>query len=199
VDLVLAEVPVPVPLRRVDAILRGAEVDLCVDPEGARAWVRGSWLRLDARPTQARLLTTLARRGGAAVPPAELFETVWSRPLRNISARRSLYTMVWRLRRLLATRIPERELLEAVEGGYRLDPELRTARLEHRPLGITHGVADAALDMARRGPVSCRKLRARVGRSPAHVRRVLSALARAGRLERVGEGRATAYRLPDSG
>jgi DNA-binding response OmpR family regulator len=94
--------------------------ELEIRPEQHLALAAGRALSLSAR--ELRLLTALARREGAIVNRAELYETAWGAPLR--ASDRSVDVYVHKLRSKLADAQPERRYIHTHFGfGYRLAPE----------------------------------------------------------------------------
>lgn len=106
----------------------GAGEALRVDPSGAWFEPPGA-ARIDCRRRQAlrRILVRLARhrvqQPGAAIPPESLIAAGWpDERMSQASAQNRLYVTINRLRQLGLG-----ELLQLVEGGYRLDPDVPLA------------------------------------------------------------------------
>ena len=99
-------------------ILTAGELEIRPSEHLARA--RGRTLLLSVRELE--LLAALARREGRVVAREELYETVWSAPLRGQD--RSVDVYVHKLRTKLAAVLPEWGFIHTHFGfGYRFQPE----------------------------------------------------------------------------
>ena len=94
--------------------------DLEIRPAEYLVLAGGRALSLSLRELE--LLAALARRQGRIVPREELYETVWSAPLRAND--RSVDVYVHKLRAKLAAALPGWRFIHTHFGfGYRFDPE----------------------------------------------------------------------------
>ena len=102
-----------------DEVLRAGELE--IRPGHWLALASGRALMLTVREFQ--LLVALSRRTGTVVSRAELFETVWGRPLRN--GDRTIDVYVRRLRVKLEAALPQWRFIHTHFGfGYRFAAEL---------------------------------------------------------------------------
>lgn len=99
--------------------------DLFVDVERTLVAGRRGAVEIAGRPLVCAMLAAFVQARGAPLSPEALYTRVWGvteyHPLRHRSA---LYVGINRLRACLREIFPERELIERVEGGWRLVDEV---------------------------------------------------------------------------
>lgn len=198
VELTLESGPLRLPRPQVEAFLRAGPQVLGVDLARRGAYLGGDFVPLHTREIPFGILVTLARAAGGSLGARHLFQAAWGRPARNEHDLRAVAKQVWRLRQALDPADGAGPLIASTPGGYRLRPDVRPAWIRTPPSRRAGpGAAPLAGLLVRGRVVDPRSLQRAMGRSQATVRRLLARGVRAGALERIGAGRATAYRVLD--
>lgn len=202
-DLVIFELrgrPVRLPRPHVEGFLRSAPTGLCVDLGRRLAYVGGAVLDLRGLDIPFRILAAVARDQGAPVGAHRLFLEAWGRPLRTEHDLRALRFNVWNLRRTLRLALPGLEILETRGSGYRLNQQILVSFIQPPVAPRRAPMGDRALlELARiEGSIDNRKIQRHTGCSRSSAGRILARLEERGLLQRIGQGRTTAYRAVDS-
>jgi len=100
---------------------RGAPPDrIRLDTHSRRVWICGEELEPSLSASQYNLLALLVKREGEVVLRKEVVKAVW--PDRRIVSEQSIDSLVWRLRRRIAEKDPDRDYIVTLRGqGFRLE------------------------------------------------------------------------------
>lgn len=108
-----------------------AEAELLVDVVRGRLFAPASNRSIEGRRQACSLLSRLALAGGEQVGAEALFVDVWGghayHPLRH---RNTVYVAINRLRHAIEEILPQREVIETLENGWRINPDVRVLRLD---------------------------------------------------------------------
>lgn len=184
------------PRNQVEGFLRVSRLDACVDLVRNGVYIQDSFVEMRSLEIPFRILAAVLKGNGKIVPTQQIFEEVWGRPHRTAFDTKMVYFHVWQLRRRLEGVLPGTDLLVTRSGGYRLNTQLTFASIVPASRSPRVQGTEQILELVRqKGVLDSRTLKGLSGVSMATVRRTLRRLTLEGKLERVGAGRNTGYKV----
>jgi hypothetical protein len=174
-----------------------AAFDLIVDLARERAVFAGRVIPLEACAIPLGLLAALVRSQGSAVAMADLFAMAWGQPFCQRFHHNTFHSQMSRLRRMIRTAVPDRELVVSEGASYHIPRGIRACVIEPvKPSPCRARRPETLVQLARaRGFIDRRMVRLATGWSESRSHEMLQTLARAGKLKLEGSGRGARYRV----